>query len=96
MFEHGLVPDARKHTASGEREGELHGSLAAAARVARLGLTNKGTGGAFVCARTIGRPLAALKQGERPTAGSDEGTSSPKAIEKSKTSNPHRLTNHFP
>jgi len=39
-------------------------------------LSHKGTVGRLVCRSAIARQLAALRQGERATAGSDEGTHS--------------------
>lgn len=38
--------------------------------------TNKGTVGGLLCRSAIARQLASLEQGERATAGSDEGTHS--------------------
>lgn len=39
-----------------------------------LALSNKGTVGCLLCHSAIARQLAALEQGERAMAGSDEGT----------------------
>ena len=44
----------------------------------RSGPTNKGTVGRLLCRSAVARQLASLEQGERATAGSDEGTHSHK------------------
>ena len=49
-------------------------------RDARLGPTNKGTVGRLLCRSAVARQLASLEQGERATAGSDEGTHSPEPL----------------
>ena len=52
--------------------GELRGSRNPLARA----LSQKGTVGCLLCRSAVARQLAALKQGERATAGSDLGTHS--------------------
>jgi hypothetical protein len=77
MFEHGLVPDARKDTSRVEATATRdHDNISGPASL-HASLTNKGTG---VATSTPGRRSPA--RGERATAGSDEGTPQRASIRK--------------